>query len=58
MGIMCMCLLVQRGGQVGSDGGHIETVGDGTTEEVVRKYFQQQGSSREKELYQQLKLFR
>jgi putative transposase len=46
------------GGEFWSDGGYIGTVGDGTTEEVVRKYIQQQGSSREKELYHQLKLFR
>jgi REP-associated tyrosine transposase len=45
------------GGEFWSDGGYIGTVGEGTTEEVVRKYIQQQGSGREKELYHQLKLF-
>lgn len=46
------------GGEYWSDGGYIGTVGEGTTETIVRKYIQEQGSVREKELYPQLKLFR
>jgi len=46
------------GGEYWSDGGYIGTVGEGTTESIVRKYIQEQGSAREKELYSQLKLFK
>ncbi|MBU4444529.1 IS200/IS605 family transposase [bacterium] len=46
------------GGEYWSDGGYIGTVGEGTTESIVRKYIQEQGSEREKELYSQLKLFK
>jgi len=46
------------GGEYWSDGGYIGTVGEGTTESIVRKYIQEQGSEREKELYPQLKLFK
>ena len=46
------------GGEYWSDGGYIGTVGEGTTESIVRKYIQEQGSVREKELYPQLKLFK
>ena len=45
------------GGEYWSDGGYIGTVGEGTTESIVRKYIQEQGSEREKELYPQLKMF-
>jgi len=46
------------GGEFWSDGGYIGTVGDGVTEEIIRKYIQQQGSQEEKKLSRQLKLFR
>lgn len=46
------------GGQFWSDGGYIGTVGEGTTEEIVRKYIQQQGSHEERELCKQLELFK
>ena len=46
------------GGEYWSDGGYIGTVGEGTTESIVRKYIQEQGSVREKELYPQLILFK
>lgn len=45
------------GGEYWSDGGYIGTVGEGTTESIVRKYIQEQSSEREKELYPQLKMF-
>ena len=46
------------GGEFWSDGGYIGTVGEGTTEEIVKKYIQEQGSPEEKESYRQLVLFR
>ena len=46
------------GGEFWSDGGYIGTVGMGTTEEVVRKYIQEQGTPKEKVLYKQLELFK
>lgn len=46
------------GGEFWSDGGYIGTVGEGTTEEIVRKYIQEQGSPTEKAMYRQLALFR
>ena len=46
------------GGEFWSDGGYIGTVGEGTTEEVVKKYIEQQGSPQEKASYRQLALFR
>ena len=46
------------GGEFWSDGGYIGTVGEGTTEEVVKCYIQQQGSPAEKAMYRQLTLFR
>ena len=46
------------GGEFWSDGGYIGTVGEGTTEEIVKKYIQEQGSPEEKEMYRQLVLFR
>jgi hypothetical protein len=33
-------------------------VGEGTTEEIVKKYIQEQGSPTEKAMYRQLALFR
>ena len=46
------------GGEFWSDGGYIGTVGEGTTEEIVKKYIQKQGSTTEKAMYRQLALFR
>ena len=46
------------GGEFWSDGGYIGTVGEGTTEEIVKKYIQEQGSPTEKAMYRQLALFR
>ena len=46
------------GGEFWSDGGYIGTVGEGTTEEIVKKYIQEQGSPDEKAMYRQLVLFR
>ena len=46
------------GGEFWSDGGYIGTVGEGTTEEIVKKYIQQQGSPTEKATYRQLAFFR
>lgn len=46
------------GGEFWSDGGYIGTVGEGTTEEVVKKYIQKQGTPHEKELYKQLEFFK
>ena len=46
------------GGQFWSDGGYIGTVGEGTNEEIVRKYIQNQGSDEEKLMSKQLKLFK
>ena len=45
------------GGEFWSDGGYIGTVGEGTTEEVVRQYIQNQGSPHQKALYHQLRFF-
>jgi putative transposase len=44
------------GAEFWSDGGYIGTVGDGVTEEIIRKYVEQQGSPEEKEDYAQMKL--
>jgi len=46
------------GGEFWSDGGYIGTVGEGTTEEIVRKYIQNQGTVEEKEKSKQLELFK
>ena len=46
------------GGEYWSDGGYIGTVGEDTTAEVVKRYIQNQGSPKEKEMYKQLSLFR
>lgn len=46
------------GGEFWSDGGYIGTVGDQANAEIVRKYIQQQGDHKEKERYNQLKLFK
>ena len=46
------------GGEFWNDGGYIGTVGDGVTEEIIRKYIRQQGTDREKKQAHQLKFFR
>lgn len=46
------------GGEFWSDGGYIGTVGDGVTTEIVRKYIREQGTEEEKELIEQMKLFK
>ena len=46
------------GGEFWSDGGYIGTVGEGTTEEIIKKYIQEQGSPTEKAMSRQLVLFR
>ena len=46
------------GGEFWSDGGYIGTVGEGTTEAIVKKYIQRQGDKKEKEQYVQLRLFK
>ena len=46
------------GGEFWSDGGYIGTIGEGTNEEIVRKYIQEQGSKEEKEYFTQLTLFK
>jgi len=44
------------GGEFWSDGGYVGTVGGEVTEDVIRKYIEQQGTPREKEGYKQMKL--
>jgi putative transposase len=46
------------GGEFWSDGGYIGTIGEGTNEEIVRKYIQEQGSKEEKDQFTQLTLFK
>jgi putative transposase len=46
------------GGEFWSDGGYIGTVGEGTTEDIVRKYIQNQGNPEEKRMSKQLRLFK
>ena len=45
------------GGEFWSDGGYIATVGEGVTEEIIKKYVEKQGTKEEKEDYKQMKLF-
>ena len=45
------------GGELGSDGGYIGTVGDGTTSDIVKNYIENQGNQEEKEAYNQMKIF-
>ncbi len=45
------------GGELWSDGGYIGTVGEGITAEIISDYIERQGSSEEKESYNQMKLF-
>ena len=44
------------GGKFWSDGGYINTVGEGITAEIIRDYIEQQGTQEEKEGYKQLNL--
>ena len=44
------------GGELWSDGGYIETIGDGTTSDVIKNYVENQGNKDEKEAYQQMKI--
>ena len=44
------------GGEFWSDGGYIATVGEGVTEEIIRRYIEKQGTEEEKEGYRQMKL--
>jgi putative transposase len=44
------------GGQFWSDRGYIGMVGEGITAEIIRNYISQQGTSEEKEGYQQMNL--
>ena len=44
------------GGEMWRDGGYIETVGDGTTSDVIKNYVENQGNQEEKEAYQQMKI--
>jgi len=44
------------GAEFWSDGGYISTVGEGVTEEIIRKYIERQGSPEEKEDYAQMTL--
>lgn len=46
------------GAEFWSDGGYIGTVGDGVTEEIIRRYIESQGTKEEKEDYPQMKLTR
>ena len=45
------------GGEFWSDGGYIATVGEGVTEDIIKKYVEKQGTKEEKEDYKQMKLF-
>ena len=44
------------GGEFWSDGGYIGTVGDGVTEDIIKKYIELHGTKYEKERYTQFKL--
>ena len=44
------------GGEFWNDGGYIGTVGEGITEEIIRKYIEEQGTPEEKEKCAQMKL--
>ena len=44
------------GAEFWSDGGYIGTVGEGVTEEIIKKYIGRQGTPEEKEDYAQMKL--
>ena len=44
------------GGEFWHDGGYIGTVGEGITEDIIRKYIEEHGTSEEKEGYKQMKI--
>jgi len=44
------------GGGLWSDGGYIRTMNYGTTSDVIKNYFENQGNKEEKEAYQQMKI--
>ena len=44
------------GAEFWSDGGYIGTVGDGVTEEIIRRYIERQGTEEEKEDYSQMRI--
>jgi len=44
------------GGEFWSDGGYIATVGDGGTEEIIKRYVEEQGTKEEKDDFKQMKL--
>ena len=44
------------GGEFWSDGGYIGTVGDGVTEDIIKRYIELHGTKYEKEQYKQFKL--
>ena len=44
------------GAEFWSDGGYIGTVGDGVTEELIRRYIELQGTKEEKEDYAQMRI--
>ena len=41
---------------IGSDGGYIGNIGDGTTSDAIKNYVENQGNKEEKEAYQQMKI--
>ena len=44
------------GGNFWSEGEYIGTVGDGVTTDIIKRYFETQGSNEEKKGYKQMKL--
>ncbi len=44
------------GGEFWHDGGYIGTVGEGITEDIIRKYIEEHGTPEEKEGYKQMKI--
>ena len=44
------------GAEFWNDGGYIATVGEGVTEEIIKRYIEKQGSKEEKEDFKQMKL--
>ena len=44
------------GGEFWHDGGYIGTVGEGITEDIIRKYIEEHGAPEEREGYKQMKI--
>ena len=44
------------GGEFWHDGGYIGTVGEGITEDIIRRYIEEHGTPEEKEGYKQMKI--